>query len=137
MNCQPSSIRILASSMLKVWIPAGTLIRLQPARMSASACLKTSGWGGLPDRIAHARGQVVGPDEDGVDAGDGVHRVEVADRVDVLALQDDEEFVVGAGVVLGRRGREVEGMDAAADGAIAPRRIETGRHRVWRPPREW
>ena len=116
MNCQPSSIRIFASSTLKQWMPAGDLRAfLQVARMCFIACLVASPRAACRPCVAHARGQVVGADEDGVDAGHGEDRVGVLDRLDVLALEDDEHFVVGLGVVVGGGGAEVEGVDAAAD----------------------
>ena len=46
------SIRIRASSTLNVWMPAATLFRRHPARMSASACWNASGAGGLPSAAA-------------------------------------------------------------------------------------
>ena len=70
-------------------------------------------------RLRHAGGQVVGADEDGVDAGHGEDLVGVLDGLDVLALQDDEQLVVGLGVIVVGGGVEVEGMNAAADAAVA------------------
>ena len=43
----------------------------------------------------HRAGEVVGADEDGVDAGDGIDRVGDLDGGDVLGLDDDEDLVVG------------------------------------------
>src|SRR5207253_5333967 len=82
--------------------------------------------GRLAVRAAHAGGQIVGADEHGVDAGDRENLVEVADGLDVLALQDDQDFVVGVGVVIGRVGVEVQGVDAPADAAVAGGRVEAG-----------
>src|SRR5947209_1856209 len=82
------------------------------------------GAGGGPSvGAAHAGGQVVEGDEDGVDAGHGKDGVGGLEGLDVLALEHDEDLVVGAGVVLVGGGAEVEGVDAAADAAVAERRV--------------
>jgi hypothetical protein len=44
----------------------------------------------------------------------------------VLALEHDQEFLVGVGVVIVGIGAEIEGVDAAADGAISLGRIQGG-----------
>ena len=77
--------------------------------------------GRLAVGVAHARGQVVRADEDRVDAGHGEDLVGVPHRLDVLALEDDEDLVVGLRVVVGGGGGEVQGVDAAADAARLPR----------------
>ena len=82
--------------------------------------------GRLAVLAAHAGGQVVGADEDGVDAGHGKDGVGVLDGRDVLALEDDEQFLVGVGEVVGGGGAEIERRQAAADAAVAARRIEHG-----------
>ena len=44
--------------------------------------------------VSHGRPKIVGADKDGVDSRDGVNLLGLANRVDVLALQHDEDFVV-------------------------------------------
>ena len=40
----------------------------------------------------HGGGEIVGADEDGVDAGDGENGVGILDRLDMLALEDEQQF---------------------------------------------
>ena len=55
--------------------------------------------------------------------GHGVDLVGDLDGADVLGLDDDEDLVVGVPVVLLGRGAVVDGVEAAADRAIAPRGV--------------
>src|SRR5262249_57077983 len=75
---------------------------------------------------AHAGGQVVGADENRVDAADREDRVGILDRLDMLALQDNEQFVVDVIVIIVGGGSEVQGVHAAAHRPSAERRIAHG-----------
>src|SRR5207245_6010327 len=81
---------------------------------------------GLAVGAAHAGGQVVGADENRVDAGHGENGVGILDGGDVLALQHHENLVVGAGKVFVGGGVEVESVDGTADTAVADGRIFGG-----------
>ena len=130
MNCQPSAIRDFASSTLNVWMPAGDADPLAARQDVRQRLLEHLGRRRLAVGVAHARGQVVRADEDRVDAGHREHLVEVPHRLDVLALEDDEHLVVGLRVVVGGRGGEVQRVDAAADAAVAARRVQARGHRA-------
>lgn len=53
-------------------------------------------------RCPHGGGEVVRPDEDGIDTADAINLVEIPDGVNVLALKDDQDFIVETSVILGR-----------------------------------
>ena len=74
----------------------------------------------------HALGQIVRAHEDRVDAGDRENLVGVLDRLDMLALQDNEQFFIDVGVVIAGGRAKVERMNAAADTAVAIGRIKHG-----------
>ena len=80
----------------------------------------------------HARRQIVGTDEDGVDARHRENVVGVLDRLNVLALQDDQDFLVGVLEIIDGGGAEIHGVDAAADAARTDRRIKGGANGVER-----
>src|SRR5262249_11750051 len=87
--------------------------------------------GGLGGRrvaigAAHARRQGVGADEDGVDARHGEDGGGVLDGLDGLALGGDQGVLIGVGVVVGGAGGKIQGVDAAADAAVAARRVQAG-----------
>ena len=58
----------------------------------------------------------------------GLFRVGLLHGLDVFALEHDEQLIVRLLVILLHGGLKVEGMHAAADRAIAARRIEACRH---------
>jgi len=97
----------------------------------ALGCLEDSRQGPLEHLLrghgsvgrAHRVGQVVGSDEDGVDAGHGVDLIGHIDGSNVLGLDDDQDLVVGVAVILFGGGAVVDRVEAAADRAIAPRRV--------------
>src|SRR5260370_40414204 len=72
---------------------------------------------------AHAGSQVVGADEDRVDAGYRENLIGVAHGLDVLTLQNHQDLVIGAGIIVDGRGREIERVDATPDTAVPRRRI--------------
>src|SRR6185437_12333059 len=75
---------------------------------------------------AHAGRQIVGTDEDGIDTRHGKNAIGVLDRLNVFALQNDKNLIVGASKIIDGRAAEVEGVNAAADAARADGRIERG-----------
>ncbi len=114
MNCHPSAMRIFASSTL-MWMPAGTLLPAGGGSRAPSAI--ASPLGGRPSGLRMLAARSFRPTKMALDAGDGEDLVCVVDSLDVLALEDDEEGVVGVGVVVRGGGAEVEAVDAAADAA--------------------
>src|SRR5262249_2695051 len=77
-------------------------------------------------RAPHAGGQIVGADEDGVDAGHGEDRLRVFHSLDVLALKDDKDLLVRVGVIIVGGGSEVERVYAAAHATVADWRVLSG-----------
>src|SRR5262249_42604491 len=71
-------------------------------------------------------------DKDGIDAGNGENRLGVGHGLDMFALENDENLVVGVTVIIGGGRIEVERMHAAADTAVAERWILGSGHRSQR-----
>ena len=107
MNCQPSLARLMASAAEKTWSPHGSFCAL--------GGLADAGQRGLEDFLAgersigstHRVGQVVGADENGIQAGYRVDLVGDLDGFDVLGLDDDQDLVVGPFVIFLGRGAEL------------------------------
>ena len=111
-----------ASAAVRTCRPQGSCWRAAASRMRVSVpSMASFGHGAVGG--SHRVGQVVGADEDGVDAGDGVDLVGDLDGLDVLGLDDDEDLVVGVLVVLLGRAAVVDGVQAAADRAVAARGV--------------
>ena len=109
MNCQPSAMRMLGlldAERVDARRDADLFARREDR---GERFLEHIRMRRLAVRAAHARGQIIRADEDGVDAGDREDLLEVAHRLDVLALEDDRDFVVRLGVVVGRGPRRSSG----------------------------
>ena len=89
MNCQPSSMRALRFLGAEAVDAGGDAVLLAGRQNVLHRLGGRLAAGRLAVLAPHARGQVVGADEDGVDARHREDRVGVLDRLDVLALQDD------------------------------------------------
>ena len=76
--------------------------------------------------LFHLPEKVIGTDEDGIDSGQAVDGFRVVDSFGRFGLQDDENFVVCAAVVLAGFRLEVLCGDTATDGAIALGRVFGG-----------
>ena len=79
--------------------------------------------------FAHRVGQIVRADEGDVESRDAENLLGSLDRLDVLDHRDDENLVVGAGVIGCGIGVEVRRMQLSADGAFAERLIARGANR--------
>jgi glycosyltransferase involved in cell wall biosynthesis len=79
-------------------------------------------------RSAHGPSEVVGTDEDRVDAGDGVNLIGNLDSGDVLGLDHNQDLVVRSFVVFLGSAPIVQVVQAATDGPVSLGRVFRGRN---------